>query len=207
MAALTSNSRDLAGDRRDRVPAGRGAARRPAHLERRRSGHRAGPVRRAARSQRRRQDDPDQRRPGTAGAGWRPCDRARRPPGQARDRIGYLPQRRSFDASLRVRGRDIVRLGLDGHRWGLSLPGLGRGPAPRGGPPCRRRARAGRRLRLREPHGRPGLGRRAAAPADRPGARARPAVAHPGRAPRRSRPAQSGRGRRPDQPHLLPAAR
>ena len=45
------------------------------------------------------------------------------PPGQARDKIGYLPQRRSFDASLRVRGRDIVRLGLDGHRWGL--PGLG----------------------------------------------------------------------------------
>ncbi len=49
------------------------------------------------------------------------------PPGQARDRIGYLPQRRSFDASLRVRGRDIVRLGLDGHRWGLPLPSLGGG--------------------------------------------------------------------------------
>ena len=49
------------------------------------------------------------------------------PPGQARDKIGYLPQRRSFDASLRVRGRDIVRLGLDGHRWGLPLPGLGGG--------------------------------------------------------------------------------
>jgi zinc/manganese transport system ATP-binding protein len=47
------------------------------------------------------------------------------PPGEARDKIGYLPQRRSFDASLRVRGRDIVRLGLDGHRWGLPLPGLG----------------------------------------------------------------------------------
>ena len=48
------------------------------------------------------------------------------PPGQARDKIGYLPQRRSFDSSLRVRGIDIVRLGLDGHRWGLSLPGLSR---------------------------------------------------------------------------------
>jgi zinc/manganese transport system ATP-binding protein len=48
------------------------------------------------------------------------------PPGQARDKIGYLPQRRSFDDSLRVRGIDIVRLGLDGHRWGLSLPGLSR---------------------------------------------------------------------------------
>ena len=49
------------------------------------------------------------------------------PPGQARDRIGYLPQRRSFDASLRVRGLDIVRLGLDGHRWGMPLPSLGGG--------------------------------------------------------------------------------
>jgi zinc/manganese transport system ATP-binding protein len=43
--------------------------------------------------------------------------------GRANRRIGYLPQRRSFDPSLRVRGRDIVRLGLDGHRWGLPLPG------------------------------------------------------------------------------------
>ena len=43
-------------------------------------------------------------------------------------RIGYLPQRRSFDVDLRVRGRDIVRLGLDGTRWGVPLPrprGLG----------------------------------------------------------------------------------
>ena len=36
--------------------------------------------------------------------------------------LGYLPQRRSFDASVRVRGIDVVRLGLDGHRWGLPLP-------------------------------------------------------------------------------------
>lgn len=36
--------------------------------------------------------------------------------------IGYVPQRRSFDAEVRVRGRDIVRLGLDGAAWGLSLP-------------------------------------------------------------------------------------
>jgi zinc/manganese transport system ATP-binding protein len=36
--------------------------------------------------------------------------------------IGYLPQRRSFDASARVRGVDVVRLGLDGDRWGLPLP-------------------------------------------------------------------------------------
>jgi zinc/manganese transport system ATP-binding protein len=42
---------------------------------------------------------------------------------QARDAIGYLPQRRTFDDALRVRGRDVVRLGVDGHRWGLPLPG------------------------------------------------------------------------------------
>jgi zinc/manganese transport system ATP-binding protein len=46
-----------------------------------------------------------------------------RPPGQANHEVGYLPQRRSFDASLRVRGLDVVRLGLDGDRWGLPLPG------------------------------------------------------------------------------------
>jgi zinc/manganese transport system ATP-binding protein len=47
-------------------------------------------------------------------------------PGQANNRIGYLPQRRSFDPSLRVRGVDVVRLGLDGDRWGVPLPGFGR---------------------------------------------------------------------------------
>jgi zinc/manganese transport system ATP-binding protein len=36
--------------------------------------------------------------------------------------IGYLPQRRSFDDDLRIRGVDLVRLGLDGARWGLPLP-------------------------------------------------------------------------------------
>lgn len=38
--------------------------------------------------------------------------------------IGYVPQRRHFDADMRVRGRDIVRLGLDGAHWGLPLPFL-----------------------------------------------------------------------------------
>jgi zinc/manganese transport system ATP-binding protein len=46
-----------------------------------------------------------------------------RRPGDANDRIGYLPQRRSFDESTRIRGVDVVRLGLDGARWGLPLPG------------------------------------------------------------------------------------
>jgi zinc/manganese transport system ATP-binding protein len=39
--------------------------------------------------------------------------------GEDNHRIGYLPQRRSFDAGLRVRGLDIVRMGLEGHRWGV----------------------------------------------------------------------------------------
>src|SRR6266508_5155496 len=45
-----------------------------------------------------------------------------RPPGQANHQVGYLPQRRSFDSSLRVRGIDVVRLGLDGDRFGLPMP-------------------------------------------------------------------------------------
>ncbi|MCF3960584.1 metal ABC transporter ATP-binding protein [Streptomyces fuscigenes] len=43
-------------------------------------------------------------------------------PGRAGALVGYLPQRRSFDASLRLRGEDVVRLGWDGDRWGLPLP-------------------------------------------------------------------------------------
>jgi zinc/manganese transport system ATP-binding protein len=46
-----------------------------------------------------------------------------RPPGDAGRDIGYLPQRRNFEANLRVRGIDIVRLGSDGERWGLPFPG------------------------------------------------------------------------------------
>ena len=38
------------------------------------------------------------------------------------DEIGYLPQRRHFDPDLRIRGIDLVRLGLDGNRWGLPAP-------------------------------------------------------------------------------------
>lgn len=44
-------------------------------------------------------------------------------PGEANRRIGYLPQRRAFDPATRVRGVDVVRLGLDGDRWGTPLPG------------------------------------------------------------------------------------
>ena len=45
------------------------------------------------------------------------------PPGKGNARIGYLPQRHGFDASTRIRGVDLVRLGLDGDRWGLPLAG------------------------------------------------------------------------------------
>jgi zinc/manganese transport system ATP-binding protein len=38
------------------------------------------------------------------------------------DAVGYLPQRRSFDADLRIRAIDLVGLGLDGARWGISPP-------------------------------------------------------------------------------------
>lgn len=44
-------------------------------------------------------------------------------PGQRNKHIGYLPQRRAFGPATRIRGIDIVRLGLDGDRWGLPLPG------------------------------------------------------------------------------------
>jgi zinc/manganese transport system ATP-binding protein len=42
------------------------------------------------------------------------------PPASVRSRIGYVPQRRDFDRRLPLRGRDLVRLGLDGHRFGLA---------------------------------------------------------------------------------------
>jgi zinc/manganese transport system ATP-binding protein len=44
-----------------------------------------------------------------------------RSPAHGRSQIGYLPQRREFDGGTRVRGVDLVRLGLDGARWGLPL--------------------------------------------------------------------------------------
>jgi zinc/manganese transport system ATP-binding protein len=52
-------------------------------------------------------------------------------PGRRNAAIGYLPQRRAFDPSTRIRGVDIVRLGLDGDRWGTPLPGWLRGAKAR----------------------------------------------------------------------------
>jgi zinc/manganese transport system ATP-binding protein len=47
-------------------------------------------------------------------------------PGDAKGRIGYLPQRHGFDSGTRIRGVDLVQLGLDGARWGFPLPGTPR---------------------------------------------------------------------------------
>jgi zinc/manganese transport system ATP-binding protein len=47
-----------------------------------------------------------------------------RRPGEGRSEIGYLPQRHGFDESTRIRGVDLVRLGLDGARWGVPIPWL-----------------------------------------------------------------------------------
>jgi zinc/manganese transport system ATP-binding protein len=49
-----------------------------------------------------------------------------RTPRQGNRQIGYVPQRRTLDSDLPVRGRDLVMLGLDGLRWGFSLPGPAR---------------------------------------------------------------------------------
>ena len=47
-----------------------------------------------------------------------------RPAGSRTDLVGYVPQRRTFPPSLRVRGIDVVRMGLDGDRWGFPWPAV-----------------------------------------------------------------------------------
>ena len=44
------------------------------------------------------------------------------PPRRGDPAIGYIPQHQSFDPDLPLRGRDLVRMGIDGHRWGIGLP-------------------------------------------------------------------------------------
>ncbi|HEY2703176.1 MAG TPA: ABC transporter ATP-binding protein [Candidatus Dormibacteraeota bacterium] len=43
------------------------------------------------------------------------------PPRRGRHAVGYVPQRRTLDSDLTVRGRDLVALGVDGNRWGIPL--------------------------------------------------------------------------------------
>jgi zinc/manganese transport system ATP-binding protein len=49
------------------------------------------------------------------------ADRARHAPA-----IGYVPQKVLLDPDMPLRARDLVGLGLDGHRLGIPLPSRGR---------------------------------------------------------------------------------
>jgi zinc/manganese transport system ATP-binding protein len=42
-----------------------------------------------------------------------------RPPQRGNPAIGYVPQHGGFDRDVPLRGRDLVSLGIDGHRWGF----------------------------------------------------------------------------------------
>jgi zinc/manganese transport system ATP-binding protein len=46
-----------------------------------------------------------------------------RPPRRGSDLIGYIPQHRAVAPNTPLRARDLVRLGIDGHRWGLPSGG------------------------------------------------------------------------------------
>ena len=48
---------------------------------------------------------------------------AGREPRRGSPGIGYVPQQKALDPDLPLRGRDLVGLGLDGHRLGLGLRG------------------------------------------------------------------------------------
>lgn len=52
-----------------------------------------------------------------AGEAWIAGEPVRRGSG----RIGYIPQQKAMAEDLPLRGRDLVALGLDGHRFGLGL--------------------------------------------------------------------------------------
>lgn len=45
-----------------------------------------------------------------------------RTPRRGSTHVGYVPQQKAFDRDVALRGRDLVRLGLDGHRWGIGRP-------------------------------------------------------------------------------------
>ena len=122
-------------------------------------------------------------------------------PGGRTTRIGYLPQRRNFDAQTRIRG----------HRHRPSRAGRQRAGGFRSRA-CRGATQDATRVaevielvgatELRAPADRRALRRRAAAPADRAGARPAPGTAAPRRASRQPRPAQPGRRRGARPPDL-----
>ena len=49
-----------------------------------------------------------------------------RRPGRGNPDIGYVPQFRTLEADTALRGRDLVRFGVDGTRWGPGLPSRAR---------------------------------------------------------------------------------
>lgn len=53
---------------------------------------------------------------GTAAVSGRAVSRGNR-------HIGYIPQQKSFPTDTPLRARDLVGLGLDGHRWGVRMGG------------------------------------------------------------------------------------
>ncbi|HWZ66164.1 MAG TPA: metal ABC transporter ATP-binding protein [Patescibacteria group bacterium] len=42
------------------------------------------------------------------------------PPRRGNNQIGYVPQQKSFDKDLPIRGRDLIHFGLDGHHFGFA---------------------------------------------------------------------------------------
>ena len=48
--------------------------------------------------------------------------RRAKPPGNRSGDVGYVPQKFLLDPDMPLRGRDLIALGLDGHRLGLPLP-------------------------------------------------------------------------------------
>jgi zinc/manganese transport system ATP-binding protein len=47
------------------------------------------------------------------------------PPTRGNPRIGYVPQRHHFDSETSIEALELVRLGLNGDRWGISSMGEG----------------------------------------------------------------------------------
>lgn len=47
-------------------------------------------------------------------------------PARGRRRVGYVPQQKLADDGVPLRARDLVALGLDGHRWGTGFPSRAR---------------------------------------------------------------------------------
>jgi zinc/manganese transport system ATP-binding protein len=47
-------------------------------------------------------------------------------PGRRNAHIGYVPQFRAIESDMTLRGREVVRFGLDGNRWGIGLPSRAR---------------------------------------------------------------------------------